>query len=399
MSQISQNGFLNPWSQAIAPSPTLAISERAQAIAAQGHKVLNLSVGEPDTPPPAWVKDAAIDAVTSNKHRYSPVAGLPQLRDAIIAKLQRENAIPGYTRAQTIVSTGAKQVLHNAFMVSVWLDQEVIIPLPYWVSYPSMVTMAGGKPVFAPCNEHFKVDSHTLEALITPKTRWFVLNSPSNPSGAVYDEAELRALAHVLKKNPHVWILCDDIYEHMIYDQKTFVSLLNVAPELSPRTLIVNGLSKSFSLTGWRLGYGVGPEPLIEAMIRLQSHATSGPCCLSQWAAIQALNDPQSAGFLQEQKQLFQRRRDLLVEGLDLPMTKPEGAFYAFIDVRPLLERTGLKDDMALAQLWLESLYVSCVPGSEFGMAGFMRLSYALDEEDLKIAMDRLNGWIKSPQL
>lgn len=386
--------FPNAWSQAIPSSPTLAISERAQVLAQEGHKVLNLSLGEPDMPPPSWVKEAAIDAVITNKHRYTPVAGLAVLRQAIVKKFQRENDLSGYAVDQTIVSTGAKQVIHNALMVSLCPEQEVIIPIPYWVSYPPLVTMAGGKPIFAPCNADFKLTPETLSSLITAKTRWLIVNSPSNPTGAVYQPDELKALADVLEAHPHVWILSDDIYEHLVYDQKSFTSILNVAPSLASRTLIVNGLSKSFSLTGWRLGYGMGPKVLIDAMIRFQSHATSGTCCLTQWAALSALDDPRSVCFLEDQKVLFQKRRDLLVKNLNLPVVIPEGAFYVFVDVREAIKAHQLEDDMALAKLWLEKLYVSCVPGTEFGMPGFVRLSYALDETALSMAIARLNGWL-----
>ena len=391
--------ILNHSAHHIPQSATLAMSEKAALLKKQGKDVINLSVGEPDLFVPQWIREAAIKAIQEGSHLYTPISGLPELRQAVIQKLERENDLPGYALSNVIVSNGAKQVLHNALMVSVEHNQEVIIPAPYWVSYPTMVTMAGGKPVVLPCTEdtQFKLTAKSLRAAITPLTRWVILNSPSNPTGAVYSRTELREIADVLIEHPHVWILSDDIYEHLVYSPYEFASILNVEPALRDRTLLVNGLSKSFAMTGWRIGYGVGPVELIEAMIRFQSHSTSGGCCISQWAAVAALNDPQAASFLAEQTKIFQNRRDVLVSGLSsfVHAESPQGAFYVYANVSELIKDKKMSCDSELAHSFLVHTLVSCVPGIEFGLTGYIRFSYAVEEKILEKAVDRLNAWVK----
>lgn len=389
--------ILNHFAHRIPSSATLAMSEKAALFKKQGKDVINLSVGEPDLLMPQWICDAAIKAIQGGSHLYTPISGLPELRQAIVAKLERENDLRGYAASNVIVSNGAKQVLHNALMVSVEPEHEVIIPAPYWVSYPTMVTMAGGKPVIVPCTEEtkFKLSAKALAEAITPLTRWVILNSPSNPTGAVYSRKELREIADVLLDHPHVWVLSDDIYEHLAYPPHKFVSILNVEPSLHDRTLLVNGLSKSFAMTGWRVGYAVGPHALIEGMTRFQSHSTSGGCCISQWAAVTALNDPQAAVFLAEQSKIFQNRRDVLVKGLSsfIQTESPQGAFYVYANVTKLMQEKNMSCDSELAHAFLEHALVSCVPGIEFGLPGYIRFSYAVDEPLLEQAASRLKEW------
>lgn len=390
-------GILNNFVKQIPSSPTLAMSEQANQLAKQGIEVINLSVGEPDLPIPEWVRTAAIEAVTRGEHVYTPIAGLPELRQAVVDKLVRENHLSGYEQNNVIVSNGAKQVLFNACMVVFQSGDEVIVPAPYWVSYPTMVSMAGATPVVAVCPEEddFKLSAERLQQHIGPKTKGIFLNSPSNPTGAVYTPAEWRALADVLLKHPDIFIICDDIYEHLVYAPHHFTTLLEIEPALRERTLIVNGLSKSFSMTGWRVGYGVGPAAVISGMTRLQSHSTSGANCIVQWAAIGALNSPQSCDFLQERRGIFQKRRDLLVERLEkiMPVKSPVGAFYIYANVVELMQKKGLKTDLDFGQAMLNQAHVSGVPGTEFGLPGYMRFSYATSEDRLRHATARIQCW------
>lgn len=388
---------LSTFIQNIPSSPTLAMSEKAKLLEKQGVHVINLSVGEPDLPLPHWVRRAAMEAIERGEHLYTPIAGLPALQRAVVEKIARENHCKGYDTHNVIISNGAKQVLFNACMALINPGDEVIVPAPYWVSYPTMVEMAGGIPVILPCPERdgFKLTSHGLEASITTKTRCIFLNSPSNPTGAVYSAQEWRALADVLLKHPEIFILCDDIYEHLVYAPHTFTTLLEIEPRLQDRTLMVNGLSKSFSMTGWRVGYGVGPMKVIKAMTRLQSHSTSGASCIAQWAALAALEDPQSVEFLEERRRIFQERRDILVQGLSsfMPLSSPMGAFYVYGDVGALMDKKGFPSDLILGEKMLEQAGVSGVPGTEFGLPGYMRFSYAVAGDILLQAAERLQKW------
>lgn len=395
-----ESDSLNEFARAIPPSPTLAMSEKAAFLKKAGHDVINLSVGEPDLLIPDWIQDAAIKAIGQGVHVYTPIAGLPELRQAVVNKLDKENGLRGYTSSDVIVSNGAKQVLFNAFMVSLNPGQEVIIPAPYWVSYPTMVSMAGGVSVMVTCDQdvHFKMTPDILRKAITPRTRWVILNSPSNPTGAVYSAQELQVLADVLRQFPDIWIMSDDIYEHLCYEPHTFTSILNVAPDLKERTLLVNGLSKSFSMTGWRIGYGIGPKTLIDGMIRLQSHSTSGANCIAQHAAIAALDArDKSSVFLKQQVEIFKKRRDIFVASLShvMDLCVPEGAFYVYANVQKIIKFKGLENDMALGQKMLEEIFVSAVPGTEFGLPGYLRFSYALGEDTLRQACHRILCWVQ----
>ncbi len=389
--------IFSDFAQKIPPSPTLAMSEKANQLAKQGIQVINLSVGEPDLPVPQWVRAAAIEAIDRGEHVYTPIAGLPQLQQAVVDKLARENHLTGYEKHQVIVGNGAKQVLFNACMILIQEGDEVIVPAPYWVSYPTMITMAKGTPVVVKCpkEDGFKLTAQKLEAAITLKTRCIILNSPSNPTGSVYTPEEWRALADVLLRYPNIWIICDDIYEHLVYKPYKFTTLLEVEPRLIDHTILVNGLSKSFSMTGWRVGYGVGPKEPIQAMTRLQSHSTSGASCIAQWAAVAALNDPRAADFLQQRIEIFQKRQDILVNGLGhvMPVDPPMGAFYAYADVTDLMKKKGIPTDLALGQAMLEQAWVSGVPGTEFGLSGYMRFSYAVNPDVLLQAVGRIQKW------
>jgi len=390
---------LNDFAANIPPSPTLAMSEKANQLAQKGIHVINLSVGEPDLPVPEWVRSAGVDAIIRGEHVYSAIAGLPELQQAIMDKMSRENNLVCTKDDRVIVGNGAKQVLFNACMVIIHEGDEVIIPAPYWVSYPTMVTMAKGVPVIVACpqSDGFKLTPKKLEQAIGRKTRCVILNSPSNPTGAVYRAHEWRGLADVLLQHPDIFIICDDIYEHLVYADEKFTTLLEIEPKLKDRTLIVNGLSKSFSMTGWRVGYGVGPKDVVAAMTRLQSHSTSGASCIAQWAAVSALNDPKSRHFLTQRKDIFRERRDLLVQGLKdiMTVTCPEGAFYVYADVTDLMAKKGYSTDLMLGEKMLEQAAVSGVPGTEFGLPGYMRFSYATSVDILTQAILRLQSWAK----
>ena len=382
----------------VKPSPTIAVTTKAAELKAAGRDVIGLGAGEPDFDTPQNIKDAGIAAINAGKTKYTAVDGIPELKAAIVAKFARENGLR-YTPAQVSVGSGGKQVLYNAFMATLNPGDEVIIPAPYWVSYPDMVLLAGGTPVVvtAGLETGFKLTPSQLEAAITPKTKWFLFNSPSNPTGAGYSHAELKALTDVLMRHPHVWVMTDDMYEHLVFDDFRFCTPAEVEPELIDRTLTVNGVSKAYAMTGWRIGYAAGPEELIRAMRKVQSQSTSNPCTISQWAAVEALNGPQD--YIETNKALFQRRRDLVVsmlnqaKGVTCPV--PEGAFYVYPDISACIGKTSaggtlITDDEAFATALLEETGVAVVFGAAFGLSPHFRVSYATSEAALEEACQRI---------
>ncbi|MEM9787379.1 MAG: pyridoxal phosphate-dependent aminotransferase, partial [Pseudomonadota bacterium] len=336
--------FLSATLDRVKPSPTIAVTTKAAELKAAGRDVIGLGAGEPDFDTPQNIKDAAVAAIAAGKTKYTAVDGIPELKDAICAKFKRDNALD-YTAAQVTVGTGGKQVLYNAFMATLNPGDEVIIPAPYWVSYPDMVLLAGGTPVpvEATLEANFKITAAQLEAAITPKTKWFLFNSPSNPTGAGYSWSELKELTDVLMRHPHVWVMTDDMYEHLAYGNFKFCTPAQVEPGLYDRTLTVNGVSKAYAMTGWRIGYAGGPEHLIKAMRKVQSQSTSNPCSVSQYAAVEALNGTQD--FLAPNNALFERRRDLVVEMLNkapgIVCPKPEGAFYVYPSIAGCIGKTS----------------------------------------------------------
>ncbi len=383
---------------AVKPSPTLAVTAKAAELKAAGKDVIGLGAGEPDFDTPDHIKQAGIAAIEQGQTKYTPVAGTPALKDAIINKFKRDNGLD-YARNEIVVGCGAKQVLFNAFLATLSPGDEVIIPAPYWVSYPDMVAVAEGKPVIVECPEQhgFKLTPKKLEAAITSKTKWLVLNSPSNPTGSAYSEEDLQALADVLLKHPHVYVMADDIYEYLVYDGFTFATLASVEPRLKERTLTINGVSKAYSMTGWRIGYGAGPAELIKAICDVQSHSTSNPCSISQAASIAAISGDH--GFLEQWKAAFVTRRDLVVERLNaidgIFCTKPNGAFYVYPSCQALLgstTRSGqtLSDSAEFCAWLLEEALVAAVPGSAFGLDGYFRVSYATSEAALEQACERI---------
>jgi aspartate aminotransferase len=369
----------------IALSEIVQISERAGRLRAEGRDIVALSTGEPDFPTPGHVIAAAHDAALKGQTKYPPTAGTPALRDAIASKA-------GVGRNNVLVSTGAKQVLANAMLASLDAGDEVISPAPYWTSYSDIVAMAGGKSVIVSCpmEDGFKLSAAKLEAAITPKSRWLMLNSPSNPTGAIYSAAEIRALAEVLRRHPHVLVLSDEIYEHLSF--VPFVSFTDAAPELKERTLVVNGVSKAFAMTGWRIGWGIGPVELIRAMTEVQGQVTSGACSISQAAALAALTGDET--LLSERSRAFQARRDLVVErlnaiqGIDCPV--PDGAFYVFPNLEGLIADGGFESDAAVCDWLLNEAHVAIVPGRAFGLPGHARLSFAYAECDLEKGLARI---------
>jgi len=382
----------------VKPSPTLAVTAKAAELKAAGKNVIGLGAGEPDFDTPDHVKKAAIEAIQRGETKYTPVAGTPALKKAISDKFKRENGLD-YAPNQIVACVGAKHVIFNAFMATLNAGDEVIIPAPYWVSYPDMVIFAEGTPVEVTCGEEhaFKLTPAALEKAITPKTKWLILNSPSNPTGAAYSEAELRALADVLLKYPHVMIMADDIYEHLCYDGFVFKTIAQVEPKLYSRTLTVNGVSKAYSMTGWRLGYAGGSKELIAAISDIQSHSTSNPCSITQAATVAALNGDQS--FLQDWKQSFASRRDLVVAGINaiegLKCLKPEGAFYVFPSMKGLIGKKTpggktIDSCKSFCDYLLEEALVAAVFGSAFGMPGYFRISYATGEAQLREALVRI---------
>jgi aspartate aminotransferase len=385
--------------QAIKPSPTLAVTARAAALKAGGRDIVGLGAGEPDFDTPQHIKDAAIKAIDSGFTKYTAVDGTPGLKAAIIAKLKRDNGLD-YTPRQILVSCGGKQSFFNLVQAVINPGDEVIIPAPYWVSYPDIVILADGKPVIieAGIEQGFKITPAQLEAAITPQTRLVVINSPSNPTGAVYSGDELAALGEVLRKHPRVLIASDDMYEHIRLDDQAFVNILNVCPDLYDRTLVLNGVSKAYSMTGWRIGYAAGPEAILRAMTNVQSQSTSNPTSISQVAAEAALNGDQ--GCITPMLDAFKARHLYVVDALNaLPgfhCVDSGGAFYAFPDVRPAIQSLLARDvieagtDIAFSEYLLESADVAVVPGSAFGAEGYIRLSFATSQANLEKALKRI---------
>jgi aspartate aminotransferase len=382
----------------VKPSATVAVTDKARAMKAAGQNVIGLGAGEPDFDTPDNIKQAAIRAIESGKTKYTAVDGIPELKAAIAKKFKRENGLD-YKPSQISVGTGGKQVLYNALAVTLNPGDEVIIPAPYWVSYPDMVLLAGGTPVTVESRmeDGFKVRPEALERAIGPKTKWLILNSPSNPTGSAYTRAELKALTDVLVRHQHVWLLTDDMYEHLVYDDFEFATAAQIEPRLYDRTLTVNGVSKTYCMTGWRIGYGGGPQELITAMATLQSQSTHAPCSISQWAAVEALEGPQ--GFIAEHNKVFKERRDLVVgmlnqaKGITCP--KPEGAFYVFPSCAGTIGRTApsgrtLRSDDDFVTELLEGEGVAVVQGSAFGHGPAFRISYATRTADLEEACTRI---------
>ena len=382
----------------IAPSPTMAVTARARELKAAGKDIIGLGAGEPDFDTPEHVKEAAVKALADGYTKYTDVPGSIELREAICNKFQRENSLH-YTHDQIQVGCGGKQNIFNAIVATIEEGDEVIVPAPYWVSYPDIVLLAGGNPIVLPCSieNNFKINPEQLDAVITPKTKWLILNSPSNPTGAAYTKEEIKGLAKVLVQHPHVWIMTDDIYEHILYDGFEFSTIAEVEPQLYDRTLTLNGLSKAFSMTGWRVGYAAGPVGLIKAMNKIQSQSTSHTSSISQAASIAALNGPMD--FLVERNQVFMERRDLVVEALSsikgFKCLKPEGAFYVYPDCSGVIGKKSpegheIKDDSDLATYLLEAAGVAVVFGEAFGLSPFFRISYATGTDLLEDACQRI---------
>lgn len=390
--------FLSATLSRVKPSPTIAVSNKAAEMRAAGADVIGLGAGEPDFDTPAHIRAAGINAIETGKTRYTAVDGIAELKSAICAKFKRDNGLD-YTPAQVTVSSGGKQVLYNALMATLNPGDEVVIPAPYWVSYPDMVLLAGGTPVAVECgiDVGFKLTPVALEAAITPKTKWLIFNSPSNPTGAGYTRSELKGLTDVLMRHPHVWVMTDDMYEHLVYDDFTFCTPAEVEPGLYPRTLTTNGVSKAYCMTGWRIGYAAGPVELIAAMRKVQSQSTSNPCSISQWAAVEALNGPHD--FIAENNAAFVRRRDLVVEmlnkaeGLTCPV--PDGAFYVYPSIAGCIGKTTPKGtlidtDESFATALLEETGVAVVFGAAFGVSPNFRVSYATADDTLREACTRI---------
>lgn len=397
---------LNRRLEAAKPSATYKIIDRVAARRAEGAKIISLCAGEPDFDTPEHIRAAAISAINNGHTRYTQVAGLRALREAIARKYQRENGLD-VTWQDTLVCSGGKQVIFNAFAATLNEGDEVVIPAPYWVSYPEMVELCGGQSRIVACGgeSNFKLTPQALAGAIGPNTRWLILNSPSNPTGAVYDRDELLALAEVLLDHPQVLILADDIYEHLIFDDREFLTLAQVEPRLAARTLTMNGVSKAYAMTGWRIGFATGPRWLLEAMEKLQGQQTSGACSISQHAAIAALDGPKD--FIAHSREVFQRRRDFMVGLLNqapgISCEVPSGAFYAFADCSGLIGKrspggSDLLDDQAVAMALLEEANVAVVQGSAFGLPGYLRIAYALDDESLRAACQAIHRFCKSAQ-
>lgn len=383
-------------------SPTLAMAAKAGKMRATGIDVINLSTGEIDFDTPQHIKDAAVRAMDQGLTKYTPTDGYPSLKKAIQNKLQRDNGL-SYALNEIMVSVGGKQAIFNAFMATIESGDEVIVPAPYWVSYPDIVRLFGGTPVIVAGNEQFKLTPAALEAHITPRTKWLILNSPSNPTGQVYTRTELEALAQVLSAHPHVHVMSDDIYEYLVYDAHQFHNLLMVSPELKDRFLLINGISKSYSMTGWRIGYAAGPASLIQAMATLQSQSTSNPCSIAQAAALAALESPMD--FMGAWRESFVQRRDIAVRAIGaipgLSCIQPHGAFYVYVSCAGIIGKrtpaghTLATDEEVVAYL-LESVHVAVVPGSAFGLSPFFRLSYVVAEELLIEACMRIHKAISA---
>ncbi len=396
--------FLADTLDRVKPSATIAVSQKARELKARGRDVIGLGAGEPDFDTPDNIKQAAIEAIRRGETKYTPVSGIPELREAISAKFKRENGLD-YAPAQTIVGTGAKQVLFNAFMATLNPGDEVIVPAPYWVSYPEMVAICGGTPVFveAGIETKFKLSPEALERAITPRTKWFLFNSPSNPTGAAYSRDEVKALTDVLVRHPHVWVMTDDMYEHLVYGDFTFSTPAEVEPSLHERTITINGVSKAYAMTGWRIGYAGGPAPLVKAMDMIQGQQTSGACSIAQWAAVEALNGTQD--FIPANRRVFEGRRDLVVSmlnqanGIDCPT--PEGAFYVYPSCEGLIGRRTdagkrIETDEDFVSELLDAEGVAVVHGSAFGLGPNFRISYATSEALLEEACSRIQRFCAS---
>jgi len=391
-------GFLSESLGRIQPSPTIAVTQKARELKAAGRDVIGLGAGEPDFDTPDNIKDAAIAAIKRGETKYTAVEGIPELRKAIVAKFKRENGLD-YTPSQTFVAAGGKAVIFNAMLSTLNPGDEVICIAPYWVSYPDIVLLAGGVPVVveAKIEDGFRLTAKALAAAITPKTKWLIFNQPSNPTGACYSREQLQALTDVLVDNPHVWILTDDMYEHLVYGGFKFWTIAQVEPRLYERTLTMNGVSKAYAMTGWRIGYCAGPEPLIKAMAKLQSQSVTNATSISQWASVEALNGPQD--FIAERAKVFEERRDLVVSmlnqasGIECP--KPEGAFYVYPSIRKLIGKSApsgkaIATDGDFASELLEAEGVAVVHGAAFGLSPFFRISYATSNKLLEEACTRI---------
>ena len=383
----------------IKPSPTIAVTSKAREMRAAGKDVIGLGAGEPDFDTPDNIKDAAIEAIKKGDTKYTAVDGTPELKKAIKGKFSRENNLT-YDLDQISVGTGGKQIIYNAFMATINKGDEVIIPAPYWVSYPDIVLLAGGKPKIVKCDErnNFKITPEKLKKMISKKTKWIILNSPSNPTGSAYTKNEIIELSKILYKHKNVFILSDDIYEHITYDKFKFFTIAQVE-KLKNRTLTMNGVSKSYSMTGWRIGYAAGPREIIKAMAKIQSQSTSNPTSISQAAAVEALNGVQD--FIEERAVSFKKRRDFVVKSLNnisgLSCLTPEGAFYVFPSCKKLLgKKTKIKTDKEFVEKLLETAEVAVVQGSAFGLDGYFRVSYATSMENLKKAMDRIKSFCEN---
>jgi len=398
MSKTLPNGFLAESLGRIKPSPTIAATQKARDLIAAGRDVISLGVGEPDFDTPDNIKKAAIAAIERGETKYTAVEGIPELRKAIAGKFKRENDLD-YTPAQTFVAPGGKAIIYNAMMATLNPGDEVIVPAPYWVSYPDIVLLAGGKPVMPETKmaDGFKLRAEALERAITPKTKWLILNQPCNPTGACYTRDELKSLSDVLLKHPHVWVLTDDMYEHLVYGGFKYHTIAQVEPGLYERTVTMNGVSKAYAMTGWRIGYCGAPEPLIKAMAKLQSQSASNASSISQWASVEALNGPQD--FIPKFQKVFEERRDLLVSmlnqcnGIECP--KPEGAFYVYPSVARLIGKTApsgktIANDEDFVTELLEAEGVAAVHGAAFGLSPFFRVSYATSNKLLEDACRRI---------
>ena len=380
--------------QRIGASATMTITQKAREMKRAGRDVISLSAGEPDFDTPNHICEAAISAMAVGQTRYTNVDGIPELKSAIIRKFKRDNHL-NVEESQINISPGGKAVIFNALAVTLSAGDEVIIPAPCWVSYPAMVKLCDAKPVIIPCTKAtgFKLSAEALEKHITPQTKWVLLNSPSNPTGAAYSHDELDLLAQVLRQNPHVMVLSDDIYEHLIYDDFQFATLASIAPDIADRVLTMNGVSKAYAMTGWRIGYAAGPDWLIKSMSKYMGQTTSNPSSISQWAALAALDGPQD--FLDNWRSTYQTRRNRLVDGLNsikgMNCLIPPGAFYAFVDISALTN-----NDAEFALQLLEHSGVATVPGSAFHSEGHIRLSYATSMDQIEAALDRINKFVKA---
>lgn len=397
-------GFIADALNRIQPSPTIAVTAKARELQAAGHSLISLSFGEPDFDTPDNIKEAAIQAIRDGKTKYTNVDGIPELKQAICRKFKRENGLE-YKPNQVSVAVGGKKIIYNAMMATLNPGDEVIIPAPYWVSYPDIVLLTGATPVIveAPIEHKYKLQPEALEAAITPRTKWLIFNHPSNPTGAAYSRAELKALTDVLMRHPHVWILTDDMYEHLVYDNFQFTTPVQVEPGLYDRTLTMNGVSKAYAMTGWRIGYAAGPEILIKAMAKLQSQTTSNPCSISQWASVEALDGPQD--FLKPRAEIFKERRDLVVSMLNqakgIKCPTPEGAFYVYPSIADCIgketpggKRIATDEDFAVALM--EEGGVAVVHGAAFGLSPYFRISYATSTNELEEACRRVQRFCAS---